>query len=270
MDKKIVFFDLDGTLVMHTQNGSFIPNSAIKALTKAKENGHLLFISTGRSLAMIDDELLNNPLFDGVIAASGACILYKGEIIFHRPYDKDDLNSLRNLLESNNIFHWLESNEGIFFNVDMFKEQYLERKKRSLPRFFEKLKPIDEECLNKINKVSYVDTFNPFSFEEKLLANKYILVPMSYDGQGENRGEISPLNISKGTAIKYVLNKLNIEKKWAYCFGDSNNDLSMFPYVGVSICMGNGKEEVKKKATYATKNIDDGGIEHGLRYFGLI
>ena len=34
--------------------------------------------------------------------------------------------------------------------------------------------------------------------------------------------------------------------------------------------ISNMKEEVKKKATYTTKNIDDGGIEHGLRYFGLI
>ena len=93
---------------------------------------------------------------------------------------------------------------------------------------------------------------------------------MSYDGQGENRGEISPLNISKGTAIKFILNTLNIDKKDAYCFGDSNNDLSMFPEVQNSICMGNGKSEVKKKATYVTKNIDDGGIEHGMRYFGLI
>ena len=32
MDRKIIFFDLDGTLIMHTQNGSFIPHSATKAL----------------------------------------------------------------------------------------------------------------------------------------------------------------------------------------------------------------------------------------------
>lgn len=270
MTNKILFFDLDGTLVMHTQDGSFIPNSAIRALNKAKENGHMLYISTGRSIAMIDKDILHNPLFDGVISASGACILYKGEIIFHRPYQIDELNNLRSLLEKNNIFHWLESNEGIFYNADKFEDYLKKTKKKFLPRLFKKLKPLNEEYLDKINKVSYTDNNNPFSFEEKLLSNKYILVPMSYDGQGENRGEISPLNISKGTAIKYVLEKLNINKKDAYCFGDSNNDLSMFPSVGTSICMGNGKDEVKKRATFVTKNIDDGGIEYGLRYFGLI
>ena len=270
MDRKIIFFDLDGTLIMHTQNGSFIPHSATKALEKAKENGHILFITTGRSLAMIDSDLLYNPLFDGVIAASGACVMYKGYMIYHKPYQKEDLNNLRKLLEDNNIFHWLESNEGIYFNTEKFSKEYKDRKKKFLPRLAKKLVPMSEDCLDKINKVSYIDTVNPTSFEEKLLANKYILVPMSYDGQGENRGEISPLNISKGTAIKFILNTLNIDKKDAYCFGDSNNDLSMFPEVQNSICMGNGKSEVKKKATYVTKNIDDGGIEHGMRYFGLI
>lgn len=269
MDKKIIFLDLDGTLIMHSPNGNFIPNSAQRALQKAKENGHLIYLCTGRSFSMIDDYLKESELVDGIIGASGACIMMNKEIVYHKPYSLEEINELINILESNNIFHWLETNKGVYMNIEKYGNEVLKRR-QFFPKFLESVKPKNEECLSIINKVSYIDPLNPLSFEEKLLSGKFILVPMSYDGQGENRGEISAIGTTKGTAIRYVLNKLNIPKKNAYCFGDSNNDLSMFPEVGTSICMGNGKDEVKKHASFVTKNIDDGGIEFGFKNFGLI
>ena len=269
MDKKIIFLDLDGTLIMHSPNGNFIPNSAQRALQKAKENGHLIYLCTGRSFSMIDDYLKESELVDGIIGASGACIMINKEIVYHKPYSLEEINELINILESNNIFHWLETNKGVYMNIEKYGNEVLKRR-QFFPKFLESVKPKNEECLSIINKVSYIDPLNPLSFEEKLLSGKFILVPMSYDGQGENRGEISAIGTTKSTAIRYVLNKLNIPKKNAYCFGDSNNDLSMFPEVGTSICMGNGKDEVKKHASFVTKNIDDGGIEFGFKNFGLI
>ena len=44
-DKKILFFDIDGTLL--TPHPFKVPESTSRALTKAHENGHLLFINTG-------------------------------------------------------------------------------------------------------------------------------------------------------------------------------------------------------------------------------
>ena len=192
-----------------------------------------------------------------------------GSLCYYESISLEEINELINILESNNIFHWLETNKGVYMNIEKYGNEVLKRR-QFFPKFLESVKPKNEECLSIINKVSYIDPLNPLSFEEKLLSGKFILVPMSYDGQGENRGEISAIGTTKGTAIRYVLNKLNIPKKNAYCFGDSNNDLSMFPEVGTSICMGNGKDEVKKHASFVTKNIDDGGIEFGFKNFGLI
>ena len=50
-DKKILFFDIDGTLL--TPHPFKVPESTSRALTKAHENGHLLFINTGRSQSFI-------------------------------------------------------------------------------------------------------------------------------------------------------------------------------------------------------------------------
>ena len=52
MDKKIVFFDIDGTLIddeTHT-----VPQSAIDAIHKAQKNGHILIVNTGRPSVAVD------------------------------------------------------------------------------------------------------------------------------------------------------------------------------------------------------------------------
>ena len=51
MKQKILFFDIDGTLI--DEETDQVPESAKVALAKAKEKGHLLFLCSGRCLAII-------------------------------------------------------------------------------------------------------------------------------------------------------------------------------------------------------------------------
>ena len=49
---KIMFFDIDGTILSETTHT--IPKSTVEGLQKAKEQGHLIFINTGRPFSSID------------------------------------------------------------------------------------------------------------------------------------------------------------------------------------------------------------------------
>ena len=62
MDKKIIFFDIDGTLL--DQETSTIPQSAVDAIEKAMQNGHYCFINTGRPKCTLDQSVLDIPLMD--------------------------------------------------------------------------------------------------------------------------------------------------------------------------------------------------------------
>ena len=53
-------------------------------------------------------------------------------------------------------------------------------------------------------------------------------------------------------------------------FGDGENDLVMFKKEWTSIAMGNGVEDLKKKADFVTKDSTDDGIEYSCRHFGWI
>ena len=71
---KYLFFDIDGTLlsdVTHT-----VPQSAIEAIKKAKENGHHCFFCTGRSYFMTK-EISFTGIEDAIIANGAAVVVKK-------------------------------------------------------------------------------------------------------------------------------------------------------------------------------------------------
>ena len=59
-NRKIVFFDIDGTIVdgaTHT-----IPESTVEAIRRLRANGHLAFLNTGRTMASIEREFWTSVL----------------------------------------------------------------------------------------------------------------------------------------------------------------------------------------------------------------
>ena len=55
--RKAVFFDIDGTLTSEL-DGS-IPESAVYAIRKSRENGNLMFINTGRCFQNVEERFRN-------------------------------------------------------------------------------------------------------------------------------------------------------------------------------------------------------------------
>ena len=53
-------------------------------------------------------------------------------------------------------------------------------------------------------------------------------------------------------------------------FGDAEVDICMFNIAKTSICVGSGREEAKKEATYVTDDVKDDGIYNALKHFNLI
>ena len=68
---KAIFFDIDGTLI--DEEKDIVPESAVQALKKAKENGSLLFLCSGRCLAIIPEDIMALG-FDGMVGGCGTYI----------------------------------------------------------------------------------------------------------------------------------------------------------------------------------------------------
>ena len=148
MSKKVIFLDVDGTLV---NDNEVVPESAKIAVRKAKENGHYVFLCTGRSKAELYDDIMEIG-FDGVIGAAGGYIEVNNEMILHKKVSREDVEHLVRYFDENNIDFYLESNGGLFASknckktlkrlvfegVDKESEQYKELEK-GIGQFIEAL-----------------------------------------------------------------------------------------------------------------------------------
>ena len=87
---KIIFLDVDGTLVDYHNR---IPDSAVVAIRKARENGHLVYVCTGRSRAEMQPELWEIGL-DGMIGGNGSYVEHHGQVIMHQLISKEDAKAV--------------------------------------------------------------------------------------------------------------------------------------------------------------------------------
>ena len=76
-DKKIVFFDIDGTLYEFDKG---IPDSAVEGLKRLKENGHIIILCTGRPVSSLFPEILCLP-HDGVISGAGTRVEFGDKVL---------------------------------------------------------------------------------------------------------------------------------------------------------------------------------------------
>lgn len=76
-EKKIVFFDIDGTIY---EFGKGTPESTREAMQKLRENGHIVIICTGRPVSSLFPEVLSLP-HDGIISGAGTRVEFGDKVL---------------------------------------------------------------------------------------------------------------------------------------------------------------------------------------------
>lgn len=87
MDKKLIFFDIDGTIYDHDKT---IPASAKTAISNLKERGHHVFIATGRAPFMVSP-VLEELGIDSFISYNGQYVVFEGDVIYKNPFPGNPL-----------------------------------------------------------------------------------------------------------------------------------------------------------------------------------
>ena len=86
---------------------------------------------------------------------------------------------------------------------------------------------------------------------------------------GDHSLEINYKDVSKGNAIKSLLDKYKIKEEELVCIGDNENDISMIKLAGLGIAMGNAISEVKNIADYITDTNKRDGVAKAIEKFIL-
>lgn len=261
MKRKAVFFDIDGTLY---DNKVGVPKSAVSGIKELKDNGHLAFISTGRARAMIPQNLIDLG-FDGVLAACGAYVEYRGNVIYNIDLEKEVAHRAVNALKKHNVLCVLEGQDYLYMDDDGFSDGGLFSVAKFKSEYGEKIKPIveGEYCINKIT----CKTNEHSNFEEA-----FKIMETDFDCIYHNTEfiELVPKGFSKVKGIEAIISHLEVDIEDTYAFGDSLNDIDMLQYVKYGIAMGNSSPEILKMVKYKTDDIENDGIYKGLKQFKLI
>ena len=256
--RKILFFDIDDTIFSRKTHR--IPESTKSAIKQAKEKGHLVFVNTGRTKAVIGDDIkeLN---FDGYVCGCGTYIEVNDEVLYYKQLEKEKYEDIVYALKKYDLNGILEGKEALYVDEEKQADEFLAKlKKENYP-----IKPYDMENMifDKVfiryDENKYIDNFS-----------EDIKEIFDYIDHGKGTREFVPKGHSKASGIDFLLEHFNVDREDTFAFGDSNNDIPMLENVANSIVMGNGNPELFEKATFVTKDIDEGGIEHSMRYFKII
>ncbi|HEX5352347.1 MAG TPA: Cof-type HAD-IIB family hydrolase [Trichococcus sp.] len=281
MDKKIIFLDIDGTLVA---DDGWVPASAADACRQARLNGHEIYLCTGRSKPEIYDFIMEIG-FDGIIGAGGGFIELHDGMLYHKTVPAIEVRRMVDFFDQHGVDFYLESNGGLFASKnflphverciygDIDNDPDARRRKEEQPHPFIEGLIYGEEDLYKtdVNKACFLqsDTLS-FAQIKAEFENAFDTIQCTVPQFGDESGELMVPGVHKATAIEALLTHLGLSKEGTIAIGDGLNDLEMFDYCEIGIAMGNAKEELKSVADHVTGSVDEDGLHQAFRTFGLI
>ena len=276
MDNNFLFFDIDGTLI-DPKTGS-TPRSASDAIHKAKENGSLIFICSGRPYYEIQNSFGIERT--GAIFASGAGFELDGKLVLKRVFTKELAQAVIKKAEECHIGYNLLCMEKGFSDplwhamvFDRIRDLPASIANRILVRPFYAVGnyPMDKyegEEIFKINVQYFPDSDRDSFIEFVTPITTYVPVNSQADNS-RSGAEISPPDVNKGTGVLMVVTHYHGNMENTYGFGDSLNDLEMIKECAHGVVMGNGQQELKQYANYITDDVDKDGIAKALRHYQL-
>lgn len=259
MTKKMVLFDIDGTLLDREKN---LPASAKEAVKSLQEIGHDVGIATGRPPYFFK-ELREELNIDSYVSFNGQYVVVENEVIYKNPIDNEKLTEL--LAYSSSLNHPL-----VFLGADSMKASI-----DYDPEIEESLTALDIGVTHPKHNANY---FNETEIYQVLLycseneeaAYREKMPDLNFIRWHEYAMDVLPLGGSKAQGIEKFIEEKGFTKDQVYAFGDYYNDLEMLQYVGHGVAMGNAPEDVKAVARYVTKDVSENGIAYGLEKVGLL
>ncbi len=266
-DKKIIFFDIDGTLINENKEVSY---STEKALKRLKEVGHQIFVCTGRTKCMLP-KVVTDLAFDGYVYGGGTALEYENMLLKQMELSYEQILYLLELLKKYNISYVCEGHDNV----------YIERVCLDDDRYYYRnfIRTLGDVCIGfddyREIKASKITCLLPSDMTEehkkdfvKALEKDYEAIFHEKTDNGimtDGLVEILPKGCTKGTGIEEMADRLGIGLEHTVGVGDSNNDIEMLEVVDTAICMGNGSIRAKALADFITKDVNEDGIHYAMK-----
>lgn len=265
MKYKLCAVDIDGTLV---GNDKHLSNENKRAVNNFVKKGGIFVVASGRSesgVEVVSNELGLSKLKGYIISFNGARIKNSatGDIIYQKYLPTDLLEQVFVADAKYNLgITTYVGNTAITERAD---NEYFRAEAEFNKLKIKRVKSLREEI--KYNIPKFLISGNPdfISKYERILKKE--IKGLNVFRSDPVYLEITPLGVDKGSAIKFLMDYLDVKKEDTMVIGDGFNDLGMFKAAGFAVAVENSQEQIKKAADFITYSNENNGVAYALERF---
>lgn len=271
MKKKILFIDLDGTLLTDEKE---ITTENLAAIQKATELGHAVVVTTGRPLASTARLVERLGLTDPgcyAITSNGAHIYdaHSKETIFYKGVHRDCIRAAFDEAFRFHLHPQTYSMTGVLCEHDTPEMQYYAKANRIAYEVVEDVSKVLDFDPIKLLFIDLHDRNHLEQFREHMApwaAENHLDMFFSCD----QYLEFLPEGINKGSGVRFICDYLGVSHENTLAAGDAENDIAMLEAVKTPCVMKNARQEMYAYASYITERDNNhSGIAEIIERFML-
>lgn len=254
---RAIFFDVDGTLLSHTD--ATVSPGTRAALDALKRAGILRVLATGRHSSELADLPVRDLTFDGAVTVNGQlCLDRDGSVFYDHPITGPDRETLLRHFRERTMPLLLVERERTYVS---FVNDRVRQAQAAISSPLPEVAVYTGEPVYQV--IAYADPADEALLRSQLPGcrltrwNPYGVDILSADG-------------GKAAGIAAYLRRYGIARSETMAFGDGDNDAEMLSFAGTGVAMGNASEAARRAADYVTATVDEDGIARALAHFGIL
>lgn len=261
-DRRCVFIDFDGTLA----HQGVVPLAHAEAVRRARANGHLVLLCTGRCASIVAPEVAE--LFDGMVASAGAWIRVGEQQLTDLRFPEELGRRAVDVLLRREVPFVLETPEALVCTPRSAQEL------RSRARPTSPVEGLGNGSQDLITAITVPADPSSCSFAKiSLWGSSHHVEDLAAEigpevgalpnsiSPGAASGELHLRSIDKADGVRLVAEHAGVPLERTVGIGDGMNDLGMLRAAGAAIAIDGAAEEVLAAAGGVSV---PGPLEHGI------
>ena len=216
---KLLATDIDGTLTID-RSSVIIPTEVIDIMRRLETNGVLITLVSSNALPIVAGLRKYLGLKGPVIAESGALVYFGG----------DRFESLTRL-----------SARKVLDEVLNRFSKYIDNSWQNTFRLHDYALKVKPEFSSNPNIV--------YRMIKEYVESRYDWLVVGFSGYALH---LTPIDVSKGKALRYVMDRLGLDRDEVVAIGDSSMDVDLIKEAGIGVAVSNADEELKRVAKIVT------------------
>ena len=249
-------------------NGEF-PEINVRALRACAERGIFLALNSGRSFEMLREFACALGAEPFIVSVNGARVDAgpDGPTLLESVYDDAHTRVVYEAMRDSGMYytvytrgHTYMGNSAQRFLYSRFDHHYA-HVSRSGPFVYEMVDDearLREEGLTRPYKFVALGTEHDARFQGIL--ERIGPLGMSVSSSRADNLEVMMPGVDKGSALRFLAERLGVTPAQVMAFGDNTNDLPMLAYAGASVAMANGEACVRAAARFVAPHHAEGGV----------